>query len=112
MSVVTCSVYADVYQGVIEEVTFKQIKLSYDASKELKRAIFGAQLVVDLSKFSVATDNEDLLTTRPSLSSMSSTNTVRSNACEACLRLIAGLETAAKELDEELDALEDEGEEN
>ncbi|KAF9309803.1 hypothetical protein BG003_009340 [Podila horticola] len=31
-----------------------------------------------------------------------------SNACEACLRLIAGLEIAAKELDEELDALEDE----
>lgn len=64
-NVATCSVYADIYRGVVDEVASKPIEVPSDASEELKRAISGAQSVVDLSKSSVATTNEDLLTTRP-----------------------------------------------
>ncbi|KAG0339548.1 hypothetical protein BG000_001844 [Podila horticola] len=132
-NVATCSVYADIYRGVIDEVESKPIEVPSDASEGLKRAISGAQSVVDLSKSSVATTNEDLLTTRPifmadvldqyreEVNRLATSDDIKnyaqlrlssvitsSNTLEVCLCIVADPEAAAEELDEELDAMEDE----
>ncbi|KAG0029827.1 hypothetical protein BGZ82_007711 [Podila clonocystis] len=132
-NVATCSVYADVYRGVVDEVASKPIEVPSDASEELKRALSGAHSVVDLSKSSVATANEDLLTTRPifmanvldqyreEVNRLATSDDIKnyaqlklssvvasSNALEACLRIAADPEAAAEELDEEIDDMEDE----
>ncbi|KAF9312164.1 hypothetical protein BG003_006586 [Podila horticola] len=110
-NVATCSVYADIYRGVVDEVASKPIEVPSDASEELKRAISGAQSVVDLSKSSVATTNEDLLTTRPIFMADVLDQFREEVNCLATsddIKNYAQLRPAAEELDEELDAMEDE----
>lgn len=134
-SVATCGVYADVFRGVVDEVAAKPIETPADASEDLKRALAGAQAMVNLSKNSIAPANDDLLNTRPifvgnvldqyrdEVNRLATTDDIKnfaqlklssvvaaSNALEACLYIAADPGAAAEEFNEELDAFEDEDE--
>ncbi|KAF9282497.1 hypothetical protein BGZ74_002135 [Mortierella antarctica] len=133
LNIATCSVYVDVYQGMVDEVASKPVEVSPDASEELKCAISGAQSAVDLSKSSIAAANEDWLTTHPifmanvldqyheEVNGLVTSDDIKnyaqlklssvvasSNALEVCLCITTDPKTAVEELDEELDAMEDE----
>ncbi|KAF9324523.1 hypothetical protein BG006_000448 [Podila minutissima] len=121
----TCSVYVDVYQGIVDEVASKLIEVSPDASEELKCAISSAQSAMDLSKSSIAAANKDWLATHPifmaNVNGLATSDDITnyaqlklssvvasSNALEVCLCITTDPKAAVEELDEELDAMEDE----
>ncbi|KAF9909498.1 hypothetical protein EC991_008480 [Linnemannia zychae] len=132
----SCYEIADLYRAIVAEVVAGAPTLPADASEDLQRYFAGAQAILQIiNKNSIAAKNEALLNTRPifaaELLDEYRIEIVRSgakdaiqtyaagsmglvigssNALEACLRVAADPVVAAEELNEELDALEDEDE--
>ncbi|GJJ69736.1 hypothetical protein EMPS_02084 [Entomortierella parvispora] len=131
-SVASCGFLADLYRGTVDEVASKPFELPADAPENLERAVSGAQAVVNLSKASIPASNDDLLKTRSffvadildqyreEVNRLGTTDDVKnyaqlslssvvasSNALEACLRIAANTDVAVEELNEELDAVDD-----
>ncbi|KAF9932705.1 hypothetical protein FBU30_007548 [Linnemannia zychae] len=129
-----CYDVADLYRAVIADVVANPPSMPSDASEDLQRYAAGAQAILQIiSKSSIASSNEALLASRPifaaDLLDDYRTEIIRagaqkevqtyaaaslgfvvgsSNALEACLRIAANPVAAVDELNEELDALEDE----
>ncbi|KAK3844294.1 MAG: hypothetical protein J3R72DRAFT_438473 [Linnemannia gamsii] len=131
-----CYEIADLYRAIVADVISGAPALSADASEDLRRYSTGAQAILQvISKNSIAANNDALLNSRPifaaDLLEDYRTEMLRagakdniqnyaagslgfvvgsSNALEACLRVAANPASAVEELNDELDALEDEDE--
>ncbi|KAG0266443.1 hypothetical protein DFQ27_009745 [Actinomortierella ambigua] len=127
----SCAVLADFYRYTVDAASLNSPLRSSDGHSEdltveLKRALEGAQALVELSKLSIATSNDDLLKVRPvfttktlrlfqqEIDRVSQTEAQReyanlslfsiiasSNALEACLRIAADPVGAVDDLNKE-----------
>ncbi|KAG0063260.1 hypothetical protein BGZ90_002737 [Linnemannia elongata] len=132
----SCFEIADLYRSIIADVLANAPAIPADVSEDLQRYSAGAQAILQIiSKNSIAAKNEALLASRPIFAAelldayriemvragakgdvqsyaVNSLSLVigSSNALEACLRIAADPAAAVEDLNEELDALEDEDE--
>jgi hypothetical protein len=132
----SCYEIADLYRAIVADVLAHAPIIPEDASEDLRRYYAGAQAILQIiSKNSIAANNDALLNSRPvfaaelldtyriemvragvkdDVQSYATTSLSlvigSSNALEACLRIAADPAAAVEDLNDELDALEDEDE--
>ncbi|KAF9122281.1 hypothetical protein BGW39_009865 [Mortierella sp. 14UC] len=123
----TCYEIADLYRAIVADVVAGAPVLPADASEGLQRYSAGAQAILQIiNKNSIAVNNEALMSSRAifaaELLDEYRTEMLRSGAKDsirptplahfACLRVAADPAAAAEELNDKLDALEDEDEDD